>query len=66
VLLPGARAERAGVNGQPALLTWVGDALVNVIAYQVVDGRIRAIYFIVNPANLALIQRQRTRRAQLH
>ncbi len=61
MLPPGARAMRAEVNGQPALLTWVGNALVNVLAYQLVDDRIRPIYFMMNPAKLAFIQRQRTR-----
>jgi hypothetical protein len=60
------RASQQAQLGQPALLTWVDDALVNVIAYQVVDERIRAIYFTMNPAKPAFIQRQRTRRVQLH
>jgi len=43
------------VTGQPALLVWAGDTLLNVTGYSMVDDRISVIYLILNPEKLAFI-----------
>jgi RNA polymerase sigma-70 factor (ECF subfamily) len=49
---PGLHFRIAPVNGQPGILTFVGDALRNVITVHVEDGRIRRIFIVVNPDKL--------------
>jgi RNA polymerase sigma-70 factor, ECF subfamily len=46
------------VNGQPAILSWIGDRLYDVVSFEVVDGKIQAIRGILNPDKLAYIARQ--------
>lgn len=48
----------AEVNGTPAALLWLGDALYAVMVFDVLDGRIRAIRIVLNPDKLAYIERQ--------
>jgi RNA polymerase sigma-70 factor (ECF subfamily) len=55
---PDTRFGPAQVNGEPALLTWVGASLVNVVAFEVADGLIQTIRVVANPDKLAYIDRQ--------
>lgn len=59
---PGLLLGFEEVNGQPALLSWTGGSLAAVFAFEVADGRIRAIRAVLNPAKLAFAERQ-TRQA---
>lgn len=46
------------VNGQPAVISWIGDRVYDVVSFEVVDGKIQAIRGILNPDKLAYIARQ--------
>jgi RNA polymerase sigma-70 factor (ECF subfamily) len=46
------------VNGQPAIIMWIGDAVYNVVSFEVADGKIQAFRGILNPDKLAYIARQ--------
>lgn len=48
----------AEVNGTPAALLWLDDALYSVLTFDVLDGRIKTIRNVVNPDKLAYIERQ--------
>ena len=52
----GARIEE--VNGQPALIITDGDRIVTVMQFEVEEGRIAAVYSMVNPDKLQFIGRQ--------
>jgi RNA polymerase sigma-70 factor (TIGR02957 family) len=49
------------VNGQPALLSWTGESLTAVFAFDLADGRVHAIRAVLNPAKLAFVERQARR-----
>jgi RNA polymerase sigma-70 factor (ECF subfamily) len=52
----GDRRQRPGlVNGEPGLLDYAGGVLVGAIAFDVVDGRIRGILRVLNPAKLEAV-----------
>lgn len=57
---PNTRFTRAEVNGEPAMLTWTGESLINVVTFEVADGLVQNIRIVVNPDKLAYIQRQRS------
>jgi RNA polymerase sigma-70 factor (TIGR02957 family) len=59
---PGRAFTFEEVNGQPALLLWTGASLEVAAAFDVVDGRIRAIRAVLNPAKLVFLERQLRRR----
>jgi RNA polymerase sigma-70 factor (ECF subfamily) len=46
------------VNGEPAMMFWVGDRLDTVFIFSLGDEQIRAIHAIRNPDKLVYIQRQ--------
>jgi RNA polymerase sigma-70 factor, ECF subfamily len=46
------------VNGRPAILSWRGDTVYDVVSFEVIDGKIQAIRGILNPDKLASIARQ--------
>jgi RNA polymerase sigma-70 factor (ECF subfamily) len=46
------------VNGEPAVISWAGEALYDVVTFEVVDGRIKTIRGILHPGKLAYIARQ--------
>jgi RNA polymerase sigma-70 factor (ECF subfamily) len=46
------------VNGEPAVISWTGEAIYDVVTFEVVDGRIKTIRGILNPGKLAYIARQ--------
>jgi RNA polymerase sigma-70 factor, ECF subfamily len=46
------------VNGRPAILSWRGDTVYDVVSFEVIDGKIQAIRGILNPDKLAYIARQ--------
>jgi RNA polymerase sigma-70 factor (ECF subfamily) len=46
------------VNGQPAVILWIGDRVYDVVSFEVVDCKIQAIRGILNPDKLAYIARQ--------
>jgi RNA polymerase sigma-70 factor (ECF subfamily) len=48
----------AEVNGTPAALLWLDDALYAVLTFDVLDGRIKAIRNVLNPDKLAYIGQQ--------
>lgn len=50
----------AEVNGGPALMMWVGGKLYDIINFELGDGQIQALRFVLNPDKLAFIA------AQLH
>jgi RNA polymerase sigma-70 factor (ECF subfamily) len=52
-----------GVNGSPALLSWVGHQLTDAHTFEIVQGRIQSIRTIRNPQKLAYLQRQLQARA---
>jgi RNA polymerase sigma-70 factor (ECF subfamily) len=52
---PGLELRRVRVNGQPGVMTMLGDLVVNVLTLDVVDGRIAACYVIRNPDKLARV-----------
>ncbi len=51
--LPGLRIEVAEVNGQPAMVGWVGTDPFGSISLTVADGRIEQVLVVVNPDKLA-------------
>ncbi|MGW2422576.1 RNA polymerase sigma-70 factor [Streptomyces sp. NPDC001709] len=51
----------AEVNGASALVTWAGDVLVGVAAFELRDGLIAHVRTVVNPDKLAYMQRQLVR-----
>lgn len=48
----------AHVNGEPALLTWVGQTLFSVLTFEAAGGAIHAIRVVVNPDKLAYLAQQ--------
>jgi len=50
------------VNGSPAALLWMGEALYSVVTFDVADERITAIRHILNPEKLEYVGRQRQRK----
>lgn len=52
VLARGGRIERAWINGEPALATWVGDRLFSTISVDTDGERLIAFYAVVNPEKL--------------
>ncbi|HYT27832.1 MAG TPA: RNA polymerase sigma-70 factor [Ktedonobacteraceae bacterium] len=46
------------VNGQPAVISWRGERVYDVVSFEVVDARIQAIRGILNPDKLTYIARQ--------
>ncbi|HET9451404.1 MAG TPA: RNA polymerase sigma factor SigJ [Aggregicoccus sp.] len=57
--LPGAMEHRIGsLNGQPAILGFLGGALFHTTELDVDGGRIRAFYRVLNPDKLQRLQRE--------
>lgn len=48
----------AEVNGEPAVLLWVGDALYGVLSVQVEDGRVVRVRTVLAPRKLAFVAAQ--------
>jgi len=46
------------VNGLPAVISWRGERIYDVVSFEVVDARIQAIRGILNPDKLTYIARQ--------
>jgi len=46
------------VNGQPAVISWRGERVYDMVSFEVVDARIQAIRGILNPDKLTYIARQ--------
>ena len=46
------------VNGNPAVLLWIDNALYAVVTFDASDGKIQAIRNVLNPDKLAYISRQ--------
>jgi RNA polymerase sigma-70 factor (ECF subfamily) len=51
----GVLAHPASVNGQPGFVFTLGATVVNTIAFDIADGRIRAIRIVVNPEKLRMV-----------
>jgi RNA polymerase sigma-70 factor, ECF subfamily len=49
---PGWQARPAAVNGQPGIITYVDGNVQSALAFDICDGRIQAIYMVVNPDKL--------------
>ncbi|AUI59093.1 RNA polymerase sigma-70 factor [Amycolatopsis sp. BJA-103] len=49
------------VNGGPAVIATVGDALYGILGFEVVDGRISGLRAVANPDKLAFASRQLSR-----
>ena len=58
------RFDSAEVNGEAALLLWVGEHLDTIFVYSVVDDQVAAIRVLRNPEKLAYIQGQLRSRRQ--
>jgi RNA polymerase sigma factor (sigma-70 family) len=54
----GAEIRQAEVNGEPALLAWIGGVLFGVIVPEITDGRITALRVMANPDKLGFVARQ--------
>ena len=52
------------INGEPALLFWIGGALFMVSSFRIADGQVQEIYGVLNPDKLAYLQRQLQERKQ--
>jgi RNA polymerase sigma-70 factor (ECF subfamily) len=50
---PDGRAEPILVNGHPGLAAWIGEKLVAVYSFDILDGRIEGVYVLRNPDKLA-------------
>jgi RNA polymerase sigma-70 factor, ECF subfamily len=57
---PDTRFSLAGVNGEAALLTWIGDALFSVTTFETANGAIESLRIVVNPDKLTHIRSQIT------
>jgi RNA polymerase sigma-70 factor (ECF subfamily) len=53
VVHKGVRLEKATLNGEPGLVALAGDRPVLSLGLHVVDGRVAAMYIVVNPDKLA-------------
>ncbi len=53
---PGLAITPTRVNGRPGLVTTLDGRVVNVVALDVVDDRIRGIYIVVNPDKLRSVK----------
>ncbi|WP_410601195.1 RNA polymerase sigma-70 factor [Amycolatopsis sp. lyj-90] len=53
--------EIGEVNGGPAVIATVGDALYGILGFEVVDGRISGLRAVANPDKLAFASRQLSR-----
>ncbi len=53
--------EIGEVNGGPAVIATVGDALYGILGFEVVDGRISGLRAVANPGKLAFASRQLSR-----
>ncbi len=54
-------SEIGEVNGGPAVIATVGDALYGILGFEVVDGRIAGLRAVANPDKLAFASRQLSR-----
>jgi RNA polymerase sigma factor (sigma-70 family) len=54
----GAEIRQAEVNGEPALLAWIGGVLFGVIVPEMADDRIAALRVMANPDRLGFAARQ--------
>jgi len=50
--------SEAEINGQPAILLWIGGALYDVMSFEIADGQIQALRFVLNPDKLAYLAQQ--------
>jgi RNA polymerase sigma-70 factor (ECF subfamily) len=55
---PDIRATVEEINGAPAMVFWIGDGILNVIALDVHDGAVVGIRNQVNPDKLTYLQRR--------
>jgi RNA polymerase sigma-70 factor (TIGR02957 family) len=58
---PGLLLSFEEANAEPALLSWTGESLAAVFAFEVAGGRVHAIRAVLNPAKLAFVERQARR-----
>jgi RNA polymerase sigma-70 factor (TIGR02957 family) len=56
----GAEIRQAEVNGEPALLAWIGGALFGVIVPEIAGDHITALRVMANPERLGFASRQAT------
>lgn len=54
---PGARARLATLNGQPAILGYLGDVLDTVFVFETTSAGITAVYVVRNPHKLRRLER---------
>lgn len=52
-----ATLRLASINGQPAVITYYGDQVVRINTFEVVTGRIKTIYRVLNPDKLKRVPR---------
>jgi RNA polymerase sigma-70 factor (ECF subfamily) len=48
--------HRVRVNGQPGLLAMIGGQVIQVVTFDVIDGRIAACFVVRNPDKLARVE----------
>ena len=56
--LEDVRPQAAEVNGEPALLSWDGDTLVGVMAFEIDGDEIATLRSVANPDKLRYLARQ--------
>jgi RNA polymerase sigma-70 factor (ECF subfamily) len=55
---PDLRASIEEVNGEPAMVVWIGDSILEVMALESRDGCVTGIRTVVNPDKLVYLQRR--------
>ena len=58
----GLRPTVEEVNGVPGILLWRGETLVNVLSFDLAEGHIQGLRFVVNPDKLLFMESQFRRR----
>jgi hypothetical protein len=52
----GAVVSLAELNGEPAVLGWVGVRLLGVLVLDIADGQVRAVRTVANPEKLRFVR----------
>jgi RNA polymerase sigma-70 factor, ECF subfamily len=55
---PELRFTQEKINGRPAILTWLGEKLINVATLETTGGQIHKLNFVVNPEKLRYVKDQ--------
>ncbi len=50
--------SEAEINGQPAVLLWIGGMLYDVMSFEIADGQIQNLRVVLNPDKLAYLAQQ--------